>query len=74
MATNKLTDRTIQAAKPKETEYELVDGKGLTLRVRSNGGKLWFVRYMSPTSKRVRSQRAEGCLRSQSTLLARRYF
>ncbi|MBJ7262961.1 MAG: integrase arm-type DNA-binding domain-containing protein [Burkholderiaceae bacterium] len=55
MATNKLTDRAIQAAKPQEAEYELVDGKGLTLRVRSNGTKLWFIRYMSPTSrKRVR--------------------
>lgn len=55
MATNLLTDRAVQLAKPKEREYELTDGAGLALRVKTNGTKMWAVRYTSPTSgKRLR--------------------
>lgn len=55
MATNKLTDRAVQAAKPKPAEYEMTDGGGLALRVRPDGSKLWAIRYTSPaTGKRVR--------------------
>jgi len=55
MATNLLTDRAILAAKPQAREYELTDGGGLALRIKTNGTKMWAVRYTSPTSgKRVR--------------------
>ncbi|WP_312993928.1 integrase arm-type DNA-binding domain-containing protein [Achromobacter animicus] len=55
MATNLLTDRAILAAKPKDREYELTDGGGLALRIKTNGTKMWAVRYTSPTTgKRVR--------------------
>lgn len=55
MATNKLTDRAIQAAKSNEKEYEITDGGGLALRVRPDGAKLWVMRYTSPSiGKRVR--------------------
>jgi len=55
MATNLLTDRAILAAKPKDREYEITDGGGLALRIKTNGTKMWAVRYTSPTTgKRVR--------------------
>ncbi|WP_238912673.1 tyrosine-type recombinase/integrase [Achromobacter xylosoxidans] len=55
MATNLLTDRAILAAKPKDREYELTDGGGLALRVKTNGTKMWAVRFTSPTTgKRLR--------------------
>lgn len=55
MATNLLTDRAILASKPKDREYELTDGGGLALRIKTNGTKMWAVRYTSPTTgKRVR--------------------
>ena len=41
----KLNDKLIQAAKPQETQYNLADGNGLTLVVKPNGTKLWWLRY-----------------------------
>lgn len=35
----------IQAAKPKDAQYNLADGNGLTLVVKPNGTKLWWLRY-----------------------------
>lgn len=41
----KLNDKLIQAAKPKDAQYNLADGNGLTLVVKQNGTKLWWLRY-----------------------------
>jgi integrase len=40
-----LTDKAVQAAKSKGKQYKLSDGGGLTLLVRTNGKKLWQLRY-----------------------------
>jgi Arm DNA-binding domain/Phage integrase central domain len=40
-----LTDKAIQAAKPKARPYKLADGEGLTLLVKPIGSKLWRFRY-----------------------------
>lgn len=49
----KLTDTAIKAAKPKEKEYNLTDGAGLTLRVKPSGKKHWLLNYTKPhTSSR----------------------
>ncbi len=40
-----LTDRAIQAAKPRKTEYQVNDGSGLLLRIKPNGTKLWRVEF-----------------------------
>ncbi|WP_281716441.1 integrase domain-containing protein [Alteromonas sp. CyTr2] len=43
----------VKQAKPKEREYNLSDGKGLALRIKPNGSKLWIFNYYKPhTSKR----------------------
>ena len=41
----KLNDKLAQAAKPKDAQYNLADGNGLTLVVKPNGTKLWWLRY-----------------------------
>ena len=43
--THMLTDKAIQAAKPKARPYKLADGEGLTLLVKPTGSKLWRFRY-----------------------------
>jgi hypothetical protein len=43
-----LTDAQIKRAKPKEKEYKLNDGSGLSLRVRVSGTKDWIFRYKHP--------------------------
>lgn len=40
-----LTDTKIRNAKPKDRQYKLSDGKGLTLLVNPNGSKWWRLRY-----------------------------
>jgi len=40
-----LTDLQVRSAKAMEKDYKLSDGRGLHLLVRSNGAKLWQVRY-----------------------------
>lgn len=40
-----LTDRQIKTAKSKDKDYELKDGKGLHLRIKTNGKKQFFHRY-----------------------------
>jgi integrase len=55
MASNLLTDRAVQAAKPQDREFEMRDGDGLSLRVKKDGRKIWAFRYTKPgTSKQVR--------------------
>ena len=46
-----LTDTEIKKAKPKEKEYNLCDGDGLSLRIKPNGSKLWIFNYVRPILK-----------------------
>lgn len=41
----KLNDKAVAAAKPGEKDYKLADGDGLHLLVRTNGSKLWRLKY-----------------------------
>ena len=47
-----LTDIKARQAKPKEKEFNLADGKGLYLRVKPSGSKLWIFNYYRPFSKK----------------------
>ncbi|CAI2787780.1 Prophage CP4-57 integrase [Serratia grimesii] len=49
--TKPLTDTEIKAAKPKDADYQLYDGDGLTLLIKSSGCKLWQFRYYRPLTK-----------------------
>lgn len=54
MAINKLTDSRIAAAKPKEKQYSLSDGGGLSLRVRPTGSKTWvYVFHLDGNQRRM---------------------
>ena len=55
-----LTITEVQAAKPKDKEYSLADGKGLSLRVKTNGTKLWIFNYFRPHTKK-RANISFGC-------------
>ncbi|MPV87025.1 integrase arm-type DNA-binding domain-containing protein, partial [Ostreibacterium oceani] len=49
-----LTDSKIKNSKPKDKEYNLSDGAGLSLRIKPNGTKLWLLNYVRPkTNKRT---------------------
>uniref|UniRef100_UPI0036D8EF7C integrase n=1 Tax=Photorhabdus sp. RM322S TaxID=3342825 RepID=UPI0036D8EF7C len=54
--TKPLTDTEIKAAKPKDTDYQLYDGDGLTLLIKSSGSKLWQFRYYRPLTKQRTKQ------------------
>jgi integrase len=45
-----LTDTQIKRAKAKPKEYNLSDGKGLQLRVKPSGAKVWLLNYVKPTT------------------------
>ena len=45
MPAKTLTDKAIQALKPKSTLYRVADGLGLCLEVQPNASKLWRFRY-----------------------------
>lgn len=49
--TKPLTDTEIKAARPKDADYQLYDGDGLTLLIKSSGSKLWQFRYYRPLTK-----------------------
>lgn len=52
--TKPLTNTEVKQAKPREKEFNLVDGNGLRLRVKPNGSKLWLFNYYRPhTGKRA---------------------
>jgi len=51
-----LTDTKIKTTKPKEKEYELHDGQGLSLIVKPNSSKIWRFRYISPLTKKRRKK------------------
>ena len=50
--TKPLTNTEVQQAKPKDKEFNLVDGDGLALRVKPNGSKLWILNYYRPYTKK----------------------
>ena len=50
--TKPLSATQVEAAKPKEREYNLSDGQGLQLRVRPNGSKSWLLNYSHPVTKK----------------------
>lgn len=50
--TKPLTNTEVKQAKPKDKEYNLVDGNGLALRVKPNGSKLWVFIYARPYTKK----------------------
>ncbi|MEH6629160.1 MAG: integrase domain-containing protein [Motiliproteus sp.] len=50
--TNPLTNTEVKQAKPKDKEYSLVDGAGLSLRIKPAGSKLWLFNYYRPHSKK----------------------
>ena len=54
--TKPLTDTEIKAAKPKDADYQLYDGDGLTLLIKSSGSKLWLFRYYQPLTKQRTKQ------------------
>ena len=47
-----LTNTEVKQAKPKSKEYNLADGKGLALRVKPTGSKLWLFNYSHRTTKK----------------------
>jgi integrase len=49
--TKPLNDTQIKNAKPKAKEYNLADGQGLALRVKTNGSKQWLFNYEKPFLK-----------------------
>ncbi|EEE2004530.1 DUF4102 domain-containing protein [Salmonella enterica subsp. enterica serovar Kotte] len=48
--TRPLSASEVQKAKSAAKDYELFDGRGLTLFVRTNGKKIWRFRYKRPGS------------------------
>ncbi len=49
-----LSDTQIKKAKPSDKEFNLADGSGLYLRVRTTGTKVWLFNYLRPhTQKRA---------------------
>ncbi|EDD4059543.1 tyrosine-type recombinase/integrase, partial [Salmonella enterica subsp. enterica serovar Typhimurium] len=54
--TKPLTDTEIKAAKSKDADYQLYDGDGLTLLIKSSGSKLWQFRYYRPLTKQRTKQ------------------
>ena len=50
--TTPLSDTEIRKAKPREKEYILADGRGLSLRVKPNGSKNWIFNYKPPFTKK----------------------
>ncbi|EKO3516614.1 tyrosine-type recombinase/integrase [Vibrio fluvialis] len=48
--TKPLTATEVKNAKPKDKEYNLVDGQGLKLRVLPSGSKQWQLNYYRPTN------------------------
>jgi len=47
-----LTNTQVKQAKEKDKNYALSDGGGLELRVKTNGSKLWVLKYTHPITKK----------------------
>lgn len=50
--TNPLTNTEVDKAKPRNKEYNLLDGYGLMLRVKPTGTKSWLFNYYHPITKK----------------------
>nr|ARK19419.1 site-specific recombinase [Vibrio fluvialis] len=50
--TTRLTGKEIKPTKPSDKEYNLFDGDGLRLRIKSNSSKHWIFYYYRPTSRK----------------------
>ncbi len=50
--TKPLTNTEVKNSKPREKEFNLVDGDGLALRVKPNGSKLWVFIFLRPYTKK----------------------
>ncbi|MBA6234069.1 MULTISPECIES: integrase domain-containing protein [unclassified Colwellia] len=50
--TKPLTNTEVSQAKPKDKEYNLLDGHGLMLRVKPTGTKSWLFNYYHPVTKK----------------------
>jgi hypothetical protein len=50
--TKPLTNTEVKSSKPKDKEYNLSDGEGLSLRVKPNDSKLWIFNYYRPFTKK----------------------
>ena len=50
--TKPLTNTEVNQAKPKDKEYNLIDGEGLMLRVKPTGTKSWLFNYYHPITKK----------------------
>ena len=51
---SKIQAVTLNKLKPKDKDYTLNDGNGLSLLIKTNGTKLWEFRYTSPTTLKRR--------------------
>lgn len=51
-STSELTDTQVKRAKVKKSEYNLSDGKGLQLRIKPSGSKVWLFNYARPATKK----------------------
>ncbi len=51
-STKQLTNTEVNQAKHTDKEFNLADGKGLYLRVKPNGTKLWLFNYFKPCTKK----------------------
>ena len=51
--TKPLSDTEIKNAKPKDKIYNLADGKGLYLKIKPSGYKVWIFNYQKPFTKNV---------------------
>ncbi|MEE2000185.1 tyrosine-type recombinase/integrase [Alkalimonas sp. MEB108] len=71
MATNKLTAKQVEHAKPSSKVYTLGDGEGLILRVKPTGIRTWVFNYTKPIEK-TRSNLTIGNYPSVSLEDARR--
>jgi len=47
-----LSDTAVNQAKSRDKDYELSDGDGLMLRVRTSGTKVWLFKYHKPYTKK----------------------
>lgn len=51
---SKIQAVTLKTLKPKDKDYTVNDGSGLSLLIKTNGTKLWEFRYTSPTTLKRR--------------------
>jgi len=47
-----LSDTKVKQAKPRDKDYELSDGDGLMVRIRTSGTKAWLLKYHKPHTKK----------------------